>query len=67
MLARRGDGAEGKSGVRLREVVQGISAEGFGAFFRGIQPRVAWIGIGGAVFLGSYQFAWNTMERRSKE
>ncbi|KAL4821314.1 hypothetical protein BDW67DRAFT_172139 [Aspergillus spinulosporus] len=64
MLARRGDGAEGKSGVRLREVVQGISSEGFGAFFRGIQPRVAWIGIGGAVFLGSYQFAWNTMERR---
>ncbi|KAL4750319.1 hypothetical protein BDW72DRAFT_176233 [Aspergillus terricola var. indicus] len=67
MLARRGDGAEGKAGVRLREVVQGISAEGFGAFFRGIQPRVAWIGLGGAVFLGSYQFAWNTMERRSKE
>ncbi|KAL2829949.1 mitochondrial carrier domain-containing protein [Aspergillus cavernicola] len=66
MLARRGDGAEGK-GVRIRDVVQEISKEGLGAFWRGIQPRVAWIGIGGAVFLGSYQWAWNTLERRSKE
>ncbi|KAL4784919.1 mitochondrial carrier domain-containing protein [Aspergillus varians] len=64
MLARRGDGAEGK--VRIRDVVQEISKEGFGAFWRGIQPRVAWIGIGGAVFLGSYQWAYNTLERRSK-
>ncbi|KAI9376342.1 Pkinase-domain-containing protein [Aspergillus egyptiacus] len=67
MLARRGDGTEGKSAVRIKDVVQEISKEGFGAYFRGIQPRVAWIGIGGAVFLGSYQWAWNTMERRSKE
>ncbi|KAL4931527.1 uncharacterized protein BDV17DRAFT_280075 [Aspergillus undulatus] len=52
MLARRGDGVEGKSGVRIKDVVQEISKEGFLAFFRGIQPRVAWIGIGGAVFLG---------------
>ncbi|RAL00914.1 Pkinase-domain-containing protein [Aspergillus ibericus CBS 121593] len=50
MLARRADGA----GVRIRDVVQEISKEGFGAFWRGIGPRVAWIGIGGAVFLGSY-------------
>ncbi|KAL3472095.1 hypothetical protein BJX99DRAFT_249906 [Aspergillus californicus] len=65
MLARR-DGVEGK-GVRIRDVVQEISKEGYGAFFRGIQPRVAWIGIGGAVFLGSYQWAWNNLERREKE
>ncbi|OOF97463.1 hypothetical protein ASPCADRAFT_505811 [Aspergillus carbonarius ITEM 5010] len=58
MLARRADGA----GVRIRDVVQEISKEGFGAFWRGIGPRVAWIGIGGAVFLGSYQWAWNTLE-----
>ncbi|KAL4919744.1 mitochondrial carrier domain-containing protein [Aspergillus aurantiobrunneus] len=67
MLARRGDGAEAKSGVRIKDVVQEIAKEGFGAFWRGIQPRVAWIGIGGAVFLGSYQWAWNTLEGKSKE
>jgi solute carrier family 25 (mitochondrial S-adenosylmethionine transporter), member 26 len=31
------------------------------AFFAGIGPRVAWISIGGAIFLGSYQFAANTL------
>ncbi|RHZ73944.1 hypothetical protein CDV55_105352 [Aspergillus turcosus] len=61
MLARRG---EGGARVRIRDVVQEISGEGFGAFWRGIGPRVAWIGIGGAVFLGSYQWAWNTLERK---
>jgi solute carrier family 25 S-adenosylmethionine transporter 26 len=63
MLARRG---EGGARVRIRDVVQEISGEGFGAFWRGIGPRVAWIGIGGAVFLGSYQWAWNTLERKSE-
>ncbi|KAL5341574.1 Pkinase-domain-containing protein [Aspergillus crustosus] len=66
MLARRGGGAEGNSSVKIKDVVQEISKEGLGAFFRGIQPRVAWIGIGGAIFLGSYQWAWNTLEK-SKE
>ncbi|KAJ5246230.1 S-adenosylmethionine mitochondrial carrier protein [Penicillium chermesinum] len=63
MLARRGDGGA-DAPVRVREIVRGIAAEGYGAFWRGIQPRVAWIGIGGAVFLGSYQWAWNTLEGR---
>ena len=31
------------------------------AFLAGIGPRVAWISIGGAVFLGSYQYACNCM------
>ncbi|EAW17615.1 putative mitochondrial carrier protein (Pet8) [Aspergillus fischeri NRRL 181] len=61
MLARRGE--EGAR-VRIRDVVREISGEGLGAFWRGIGPRVAWIGIGGAVFLGSYQWAWNTLERK---
>lgn len=61
MLARRGDGGAGAP-VRVKEVVKGIADEGMGAFWRGIGPRVAWIGIGGAVFLGSYQWAWNTLE-----
>ncbi|KAL4890203.1 Pkinase-domain-containing protein [Aspergillus ambiguus] len=60
MLARRGDGDGAR--VRIKDVVQDISKEGFGAFWRGIGPRVTWIGIGGAVFLGSYQWAWNRME-----
>ncbi|PSK48383.1 hypothetical protein B9Z65_5559 [Elsinoe australis] len=33
--------------------------EGARVFFRGIGPRTMWISIGGAVFLGSYQFASN--------
>lgn len=68
MLARRGDGGS-EAPVRVKEVVRGIAQEGFGAFWRGIGPRVAWIGIGGAVFLGSYQWAWNTLEgkRQKKE
>lgn len=66
MLARRGDGGAG-SPVRVKEIVRGIAQEGPGAFWRGIGPRVAWIGIGGAVFLGSYQWAWNTLERKKEK
>jgi solute carrier family 25 S-adenosylmethionine transporter 26 len=35
-------------------------------FFAGIGPRVMWISIGGAIFLGSYQWAVNAMQGRSK-
>lgn len=31
------------------------------AFFAGMGPRVLWISAGGAVFLGSYQWAYNAM------
>ncbi|KAJ5893540.1 S-adenosylmethionine mitochondrial carrier protein [Penicillium taxi] len=66
MLARRGDG--GEAPIRVKEIVQGVAQEGLGTFWRGIGPRVAWIGIGGAVFLGSYQWAWNTLEgKRGKD
>ena len=65
MLARRGD--EGATRGRVREVVQDISKEGFGAFWRGVGPRVTWIGVGGAIFLGSYQWAWNTLEGKSQK
>ncbi|KAJ5677970.1 S-adenosylmethionine mitochondrial carrier protein [Penicillium maclennaniae] len=63
MLARRSDGS---SPIRVKEIVRGIAQEGFSAFWRGIGPRVAWIGIGGAVFLGSYQWAWNTLENKKR-
>ncbi|KAJ3095727.1 hypothetical protein HK100_005743 [Physocladia obscura] len=32
-----------------------VQEEGFNALFKGIGPRVTWISIGGAVFLGSYE------------
>lgn len=32
------------------------------AFFGGIGPRVMWISAGGAIFLGSYQWAYNALE-----
>lgn len=35
--------------------------EGGRAFLHGIEPRVMWISIGGAVFLGSYQWAINAL------
>ncbi|PKY04617.1 mitochondrial carrier [Aspergillus campestris IBT 28561] len=68
MLARREDGTAGQEGARsrIKHVVQDISKEGAGAFWRGIGPRVTWIGIGGAVFLGSYQWAWNALEGKEK-
>jgi solute carrier family 25 S-adenosylmethionine transporter 26 len=38
-----------------------LRESGPGAFFSGIGPRVMWISIGGAVFLGSYQWAMNQL------
>ncbi|KAJ5889121.1 S-adenosylmethionine mitochondrial carrier protein [Penicillium tannophilum] len=66
MLTRRGDGS-GNVPVRVKDIIRGIAQEGMGAFWRGIGPRVAWIGIGGAVFLGSYQWASNTLEGRREQ
>lgn len=38
-----------------------VREEGVRPFFAGIAPRVTWISIGGAIFLGSYQWVINTM------
>lgn len=38
-----------------------VKDEGIRPFFAGIVPRVTWISIGGAIFLGSYQWVINTM------
>ena len=44
-------------------IVQSILKEhGVRPFFAGIGPRVMWISAGGAIFLGSYQWAMNTLE-----
>ncbi|KAK2055539.1 mitochondrial carrier [Colletotrichum caudatum] len=47
---------------RVADVLKTIYKEhGIRPFFAGIGPRVMWISIGGAIFLGSYQFAANTL------
>ena len=42
----------------LRDVLR---ESGPRAFFAGIGPRVLWISAGGAIFLGSYQWAYNSL------
>lgn len=49
-----------------------LRENGIRPFFAGIGPRVMWISIGGAIFLGSYQWAVNTLsvggeKKRGKE
>ncbi|KAK6598880.1 mitochondrial carrier protein PET8 [Botrytis cinerea] len=50
--------------VLLKEI---IAKGGPKAFFAGIGPRVMWISIGGAIFLGSYQWAYNELAKEVKE
>ena len=54
--------------ARRESVVQIVRTilrdHGVRPFFAGIGPRVMWISIGGAIFLGSYQWVVNTMERK---
>ncbi|KAJ4367279.1 S-adenosylmethionine transporter [Neocucurbitaria cava] len=38
-----------------------LKESGLRAFFAGIGPRVGWISVGGAIFLGSYQWASNAL------
>ena len=39
--------------------------EGWRGLFRGLRPRVVWISVGGAIFLGTYQWAWNSLDSAS--
>lgn len=51
-----------KEKVSIRLTFQQIlREEGPNAFFAGLAPRVTWISIGGAIFLGSYQWVVNSM------
>ena len=63
MLERReaSQSAEGRKGVSgvLKQV---YADKGLHGFFRGFVPRIGWIGTGGAIFLGTYQWAYNTLE-----
>ncbi|ROV93041.1 hypothetical protein VPNG_09445 [Cytospora leucostoma] len=52
---------------KVWDIVTGIYREqGIRSFFAGIGPRVMWISIGGAVFLGSYQWVVNALERKGR-
>ena len=53
-----GHGREGMRTLTLRIWRQ----EGGKVFFSGLGPRTLWISIGGAVFLGSYQFVSNLLD-----
>lgn len=47
---------KGSDKLTVSNVVRDVYAEGGVAkFFSGVGPRVAWIGLGGAVFLGGYE------------
>lgn len=46
-------------------VTQLLAEAGPRAFFAGIIPRITWISAGGAIFLGSYQWAYNTLQEIS--
>ncbi|KAI5923822.1 mitochondrial carrier [Camillea tinctor] len=41
-----------------------FASHGIRPFFAGIGPRVMWISAGGAIFLGSYQWAVNALQSR---
>ena len=41
-----------------------LNEEGWQAFFKGIAPRVFWIGLGGFVFLGAYEKVKNTLSKK---
>lgn len=62
MLERR-EAGNGTGRMGATGVIQQIAAEeGWRGFFRGFVPRVGWISTGGAIFLGTYQWAANTLE-----
>jgi solute carrier family 25 (mitochondrial S-adenosylmethionine transporter), member 26 len=62
MIARRAaeDGTGGRQGV-VALARQIHSQDGLRGFFRGFVPRVGWISTGGAIFLGSYQWAMHQL------
>ena len=53
--------ARRESMVRIVRTI--LRENGIRPFFAGIGPRVTWISIGGAIFLGSYQWAVNALEK----
>ena len=48
----------------MKLLIQIVEESGPRAFFAGIGPRMIWISAGGAIFLGSYEWAYNSMGPR---
>jgi hypothetical protein len=67
MLQRRshGEARAGRMQV-IRLLMQIKQEEGMKGLFRGFGPRVAWISVGGAIFLGTYQWAWNRLGTQAR-
>lgn len=66
MLQRRTHGQARTGGTQvIRLLAQIKQEEGMRGLFRGFGPRVAWISVGGAIFLGTYQWASNTLGRQA--
>lgn len=64
MLARRKHGVKNGSLPRegIKRILERIRRdEGWRGLFKGLGPRTAWISVGGAIFLGTYQLALNTL------
>lgn len=66
MLETRTHGQRRQSGAVPRLVRQILQDQGWRGLFKGFVPRVGWISTGGAIFLGTYQWAANALgESRS--
>jgi len=67
MLERRqeGEDRQKRRGGALRLFRQIQAEHGTGGFFRGFVPRVGWISTGGAIFLGTYQWAYNKLAQQA--
>lgn len=61
MLRRREHGDKSARAGAFQVLSQIRKDEGMQGLFRGFGPRIAWISTGGAIFLGTYQWAWNTL------
>jgi solute carrier family 25 S-adenosylmethionine transporter 26 len=57
IMLTRETAAEGGYFGTWRTLTRVYSEEGASALFKGVGPRVLWIGLGGAVFLGVYEAA----------
>ena len=63
MLARRDDehATTSQRSAPMQILARTYRDEGMQGLFRGLGPRIAWISVGGAIFLGTYQWASNKL------
>ena len=61
MLARKDSNVASERAGAARLLQQIWTQEGASGLFRGFVPRIGWISTGGAIFLGTYQYVWNSL------